>query len=324
MNSLPGALLSFTGIFLIFVSLYTTNPQAPINQSSELYTGGEILFFRKQRQSSGELFLMDANGSNTRQIGQSGSRADHYPNWSPDGEWITFESYRAGGWRVWIMKADGTQARKLLKGRHGISTYEFDPSFSADGEQVIFTSNGDIFSVNLDGTNLKNLTKTPNTYEYSPYQSPDGSKLLYVSKGEIYVMNLQTKRKVNISNSENTIEYAPFWSPDGEQILYYSDRSGSFELYLMNVDGSESRFLLDRAEMKEHNFQKTAFVDAWDNNWGATEQYKASFSPDGSKIVFSRNVGGNREIFIAGVDGKGISRITRNNAHDGFPMWRPK
>ncbi len=285
---------------------------------------GQILFFRSLRQGSGDLYLMDELGENVRKIGQSGSRPDHYPNWSPDGQYITFESYRRGGWRIWIMKADGSEARKILDGRRGTSSYEFDPSFSSDGKRIFFASNGDIFSVKKDGSDLQQITKTPNVFEYCPYQSPDGQKMLFVSRGQIHVMNMDGSNRINLTKNEEIIDYAPVWSPDGQKILYYSTISGSFELHIMNADGSNKQFLLNKEEMKKQGFSKTAFVDAWDNNWGATEQYKASFSPNGQKIAFSRNVSGNREIFITNINGSGIKRLTNNKFHDGFPIWRPK
>lgn len=284
---------------------------------------GTLAFFRAKELGQGDLYVMDEQGGNVKRIGRSGSRPDHYPNWSPDGQYLTFSSYRKGGWRIWIMKADGTEARRILNGRLGISTYEFDPSFSTDGARIFFASNGDLYSVKRDGTGLQQITKTPDIFEYSPYQSPDGKKLLFVSRGQIYVMNLATGEKSNLTQNEDIIEYAPVWAPDGKQILYYSNLSGSFDLYLMNADGSDKKFVLDEKEMKEMAFTKAAFVDAWDNDWGAIKQYKASFSADGQKIAFSRDLNGNREIFVVNRDGTGVQQLTNNQFHDGFPMWKP-
>jgi|GEM_PF-4360066 len=284
---------------------------------------GTLAFFSAKELGQGNLYIMDEEGGNVKRIGRSGSRPDHYPNWSPDGQYLTFSSYRKSGWRIWIMKADGTEARRILNGRLGISTYEFDPSFSADGSRIFFASNGDLYSVKRDGTGFHQITNTPNIFEYSPYQSPDSNKLLFVSRGQIYVMTLATGEKNNLTQNKDIIEYAPIWAPDGKQILYYSNLSGSFELYLMDADGSDKKFVLNEKEMKEMGFTQVAFVDAWDNDWGAIKQYKASFSADGQKIAFSRDLNGSREIFVVNRDGTGIQQLTNNQFHDGFPMWKP-
>ncbi len=295
----------------------------PGEQQQVPVANGQVLFYRSARQGSGNLFLMNTKGKGITQLGYSGSRPDHYPNWSPNGELITFESYRKGGWRVWIMNSDGTEARRVLQGRTGIRSYEFDPSFSSDGQKVYFASDGDIYTVAIDGSALENITNTPNEFEYSPYESPGGAKLVFVSEGQIFIMDLATKTRKKLSQGSATIDYAPTWSPDGRRILFYSDESGSFELYTMTSDGQDRSFLLNKTEMDKLDFRKQSFVDAWDNNWGATDQYKASFSPDGQYIAFSREVGGVRKIFISQSDGHNIRQITFGNSHDGFPVWRP-
>lgn len=311
------------GAFTFHCKTNQEEEKAGVKEITATMEDGAILFYRSTRQGKGDLYIMNEKGKNVRRIGQSGSRPDHYPNWSPDGQYIAFESYRKGGWRIWIMKADGSEAKRVLNSRSGISTYEFDPSFSSNGERIFFASNGDLFSAKRNGTDLQQITHTPNKFEYSPYQSPDGKKLVYVSRGQIHMMNMDGTNRLNLTNNEHVVDYAPIWSPDGKQILYYSDISGSFELHLMNADGSNKRFLLDKEEMKKQGFTKTAFIDAWDNDWGAYEQFKASFSSDGQKIAFSRDVDGNREIFTVHIDGTGITRLTNNRAHDGFPIWKP-
>ncbi|MWR20535.1 hypothetical protein GN074_08385, partial [Helicobacter pylori] len=57
------------------------------------------------------------------------------PSWSPDGNWITFQSNRDGRFQVYIMKADGTAITQLTKG----DASAWMPNWSADG-YVYFAS----------------------------------------------------------------------------------------------------------------------------------------------------------------------------------------
>lgn len=286
-----------------------------------------ILFYRSQPNGgSGHLFVMNPDGTDVVQLGRSGSRPDHYPSWSPDGSSIVFESYRQGGWRIWIMDADGTNAHRVMTGRSGTGTYEFDPSFSSDGRRILFVSGRDIFSVGIDGRNLEQLTRTPDVFEFGPRESPDGQRLLFVARGDdgtdIVVANRDGSDRRNISNHRSR-SYAPVWSPDRSQIAFYSDRTGSFEPFLMNADGSQQRPLLSPEQIARAGFGDVEFIDPWDNDWGATTQYTSSFSCDGSKILFSREIDRNRELFIARTDGSGLTRLTTNRLLDGFPAWGP-
>ena len=94
-----------------------------------------------------------------------------------------------------------------------------------------------------------------------------------------------------------------------------------YELFLMDLEGGGIKPLMNKDQTEKAGFQKAAFIHAFDNDWGAMTQYKASFSCDGSKIAFSRDVDGNREIFVVNSDGSNLKRLTNNKLHDGFPMW---
>jgi hypothetical protein len=54
----------------------------------------------------------------------------------------------------------------------------------------------------------------------------------------------------------------------------------------MTKEGKNVHLIFNPAHLKSAGFQKTALVDPLDNNWGATEQYRGHYSPDGRWIVF--------------------------------------
>lgn len=93
----------------------------------------------------------------------------------------------------------------------------------------------------------------------------------------------------------------------GNRVAFSSNRDGNDEIYVMASDGSgQTRLTTDPAS------------DVW-----------PSYSPDGSKIVFSSNRNGNAnpegdyELFVMNSDGTGLVQLTSNTEDDLFPAWSP-
>jgi len=93
----------------------------------------------------------------------------------------------------------------------------------------------------------------------------------------------------------------PRWSKDRKRILYQSDRSGKWQLFVMNADGSEPKALTTG--------------DANDNfpDW----------SPDNEHVAFVSDREGNEEIYVMAMDGSGLVNLSSNPARDIHPYWAP-
>ncbi len=306
-------------LLLLILSLFSGGC---ISQPVPDHTGNELVFFQSNKEGSkGNIFLMNTDGRGQQQIGTSGVRPDYYPNWSKDGRKITFESYRRGGWRIWITDPDGSNARRLDNiGRD----YEFDPTFDATGTQVIYSRSGDLYTVNVKSGKTERFTNTPDLYESQPDVSI-GNEVIYVAGNEegaqIVQKNLHSGKQKNLTTKQYT-ELAPIWSPDASEILFYSDREGGFELFIMNADGSNIRRVISNETLKKYGIHRGKFLKL-DEGWNHCLQYRATFSPDGQWIAFSADTDDSREIFITSKDGKSLRQITRNKLHDGFPAFRP-
>lgn len=93
----------------------------------------------------------------------------------------------------------------------------------------------------------------------------------------------------------------PRLSPDVSRIVFASRRSGNYDLWLMNVDGSGLRQLTSDPA--------TDSAPTW--------------SPDGTRLAFASGRGGNTDVYVMNADGSGVTQLTTNADYDGEPAWSP-
>ncbi|MGC8826705.1 MAG: hypothetical protein ACP5TV_06855 [Anaerolineae bacterium] len=195
---------------------------------------------------------------------------------------------------------------------------EFHPRWSPDGKKIIFTrlikpGIHDIFVMNADGSEVMNLTNTPDIHEAYPDFSPDGRQIVFTSGGGgrphgIYIMDADG---TNVRLLMAGPLHFPRWSPDGKYIAFDGEPAGcKFEIYIMKADGTEMR------QVTEHPK-------------GCGGDNKAPvWSPDGKQLAYystDRFGAGGFDIFVINVDGTGERALTHGvtdlNAGGRDPDW---
>ena len=198
----------------------------------------------------GEIYVMNADGSNPINLTQSPERADGVSSWSPDGRQIAFTSATLfnenilANSDIFVMDANGGNPRNLSN--H--DAQDQTPDWSPDGNRIAFSSNRDgnweIHVMDTDGANPINLTNHP-ARDGRPDWSPDGNRIAFTSDRdgniEIYVMNADGTNPINLTNHPAEDDNSS-WSPDGTRIAFDSDRDrdgdNNWEIYVMNADGT--------------------------------------------------------------------------------------
>jgi len=117
---------------------------------------GSMIAFASSRSGSRQLFVMNADGSNIRQVTNlenMGGRS----TWSPDGTKLAFYAGKEGDHNIYVINLDGTNLVQLTSGGDNLG-----PSWSPDGNWITFTSfrdgNNEVYVMHPDGTGVKNLT----------------------------------------------------------------------------------------------------------------------------------------------------------------------
>ncbi len=283
---------------------------------------------------------------NLRQLTFGGENAEAY--FSSDGRKLIFQSTRDGREcdQIYTMNIDGSDVRLVSTG-DGRTTCSYffpkdkrilyssthlggkqcppRPDFSQGYVWAVYDSY-DIFTAKPDGSDVKQLTKTPG-YDAETTISRDG-KLVFTAKRDgdldIYTMDANGK---NVKRLTNEVGYdgGPFWSYDGKQIVYRA--------YHPQTATEKADYLA----LLKQNLIRPTVLDIWvmnadgSNKRQVTHLDKASFAPyffpDGKRIIFSSNVadpkGRDFDLYAIKSDGTGMERITYNDTFDGFPMFSP-
>ncbi|MBX3063402.1 MAG: PD40 domain-containing protein [Anaerolineae bacterium] len=216
---------------------------------------------------------------------------------------------------LYLANIDGT-GEKLIYSDPGADAAV--PVWSPDGKRIAFRrdpkespeiANADIFTINVDGSNLQQLT-TLNADISSPTWSPDGLYLAFragVGSGnrEIMVLKLDdlTKPAVNLTGNAAQ-DLTPIWSADGKYIYFSTQRpAATYSIFRMNADGSGV----------------TQIINNGFNN------YQPDLSSNGSSLAYSSSISrdNGRGIFVATSTGKSVQLLFKDGKINQAPVFSP-
>ena len=177
------------------------------------------------------------------------------PSWSPDGTSIAYTLANAAD--IAIAKADGSGSMLPIRD----ATRDEAPAWSPDGSRIAFFREAAggfvLYAMHPDGSGLQQLgtVRAPDPSQGPldpPVWSPNGSHLAFGSsvvagwarysyyyKRDVYIVNADGANERRLTDSGSLYAgQTPSWSPDGRRLAFLSARSGGWQLYDMNTDGS--------------------------------------------------------------------------------------
>ncbi|MFB3784905.1 MAG: TolB family protein [bacterium] len=210
----------------------------------------------------------------------------------------------------------------------------------------IRTGNPDIFLVNPETGDARNLTRHPADDRY-PAWAPDGRRFTFTSDRDgafnIYAADSEGGRLFQLTHEKSpTVCFYPTWAANGT-IAFGRDTGGKVEIRLMKEDGSEPRFVGPGTDpCLSPDGRRIAFtrkagqgfcvfvmdadggnvrpISTRENELGAVVP---TFSPDGTRILYSDQVGGALEIFVCDAQEGNPRQLTFLGKLSTSAAWSP-
>jgi TolB protein len=246
-----------------------TAPGTGDNRATYLPDGTALLFAsRSRRTGRSQIWTMDPDGGDPRQLYESAANDYGRVAPSPDGRRLSFSSDRSGQNVVYVLDA----RRATITPISDPMAWSFGPSWSSRDRIAYFSREGgnrlNIWTVPPDGSDRQQVTNRPGESR-QPWWSPDGTTLAFSADNgtERFQVRLAAangadgRALTRIGNRQQ-----PFWSPDGLRLAASAELGSiGFQILLIDADGAR----LQRIQQQEG------------------DNVHPAWSPDGRSIVFT-------------------------------------
>ena len=178
---------------------------------------------------------------------------------------------------------------------------------SGENGLVVYENGGYIYKLNLNSNEnqriqvninydnpyimpyFKNVKENITSFDISP----SGKRAVFETRGDIFTVPAKEGITYNLTDTQGVREIFPAWSPDGQFLTYYSDKTGEYEIYLM--DRSKDNAVT----------QLTEGSKIW--------RYPLVWSPDSSKVLFSDR---NQDLQILDIKTNNITYVDKGRRFD--------
>ena len=322
--------------------------------------GRSLVYSRQTDLGNSDIYLQRVGGQSVTELTADSVDPDIQPRFSPDGDSIAFQSSREGG-GIFVMGATGESVRRLTR-------FGFNPAWSPDGREIVFATesvetdprdrlgDSELWIVELEVGEPRLAFEGDAVH---PDWSPNGFRIAYwaIAGGQrdIWTMTSAGEEAVQVTR-DDAVDWNPVWAPDGKFLYFSSDRSGSMNLWRVQIDeetgrtraepepvttgasgdgmhitlssdGSRIAYGLQnrRANIMRVDFDPstgTVLGDPIPVTEGSVPVGSVEPSPDGTSLVFNR-VGVQEDIFVSNADGTGVRGLTNDGYFDRYPRWSP-
>ena len=213
---------------------------------------------------------------------------------------------------LWVINADGTGRRQITSAKSGV---DFDPAWMGDKRSVVFRTSRGHYAPDVQGTGTEGIwvvdTATLKERQlYPPNDSTFGGLFPDPGPGDLVALSTldaeehelivlvdgrsgRIVRRLDVGRSGECSE----WSPDGRKIAYCHLQGSTFDVWVMNEDGSHQTRLTD----------------------DPGHDYPGQWSADGGQLTYS-SMG---EIWVMNADGTNKRQVTSSAGVQAPEAWLP-
>lgn len=217
---------------------------------------GKQIAFTSDRAGGDNIWVMDVDGENARQITKETFRLMNNPTWSPDGTYIAakkhFTTSRSlGTGEIWLYHTNGGSGVQLVEKPSETHQKELgEPIFAPDGKSIYYTQN----------------TTPGGTFIYAQNSH---TELFQIKEYDLETGEISTAA----GGYGGAVRGAP--SPDGKSLAFVKRVNARSKLFLKDLESGEERMIFDDLDQ---DMQET---------WGVQGMYpNMDWSPDGESIYF--------------------------------------
>jgi Tol biopolymer transport system component len=253
-----------------------------------------------------DVWVVNWDGSNLRNLTEDSAANDSHPDWSPDGQQVVFDSDRLGDSQLYVMNADGS-APRALTGNPGRNA---EPKWSPDGKWIAYHCT----EASETGIETRICVISPDgqpagepiagtTPAWSPGGLEDGTGLAFLcfqeGHSDICTARPDGSELANLTNSPAD-EHSLAWSPDGNWLAFVSNRGEDVDIYKVCVTCPGETVALRLTDEP-----RAAGWPAW--------------SPDGGQVAYV-DMGG-QDLLVVNADRSDATYLA--SGVFGPPIWRP-
>lgn len=314
---------------------------------------GTRIAFTSDRGGGDNIWVMNVDGSDKRQVTKEDFRLLNQPNWSPDGRFIAAKKHftterSAGTGEIWMYHVSGGGGVQVVERANERLQKELgEPVFAPDGSAIYYTrnttpgntfeyaqdSNAGIFAIERHDLATGEVTTAVSGYggAVRPAPSPDGKELAFVrrdkDRSQLWVKDLASGRErmiygaLDLDVQETWAVTGVYpnidWLPDSSGIVFWAGG----KLNRVKRDGSGHAVIpFAINDTRAVASAPHPVIDVAPDTFTTTMPRFATLSPDGSRVVFE-SLG---RLHVKSAKGKDLPRPLTGDAADvleAFPAF---
>lgn len=246
--------------------------------------GNHIAFQSNATDDNYDIWLVHPDGSGLERV-TTNSSIDIEPTWSADSGSLFFISTRSGRKELWKHTLVNSMESRVINR----SIPEYSMSHQAD-KIVVPVKREDttgMILISLSTNEELQWLRSGSNGAYDATWSPNDTDIAYFIKGNLWIITLvnQSRRQITTGFTADSVTGSPAWSASG-WIAFVSEN----KLYKVRADGNElSCVYTDPTGIVKH----------------------PSWSPDSSKIVFSRILPDSYDLWLINANGTSLTQVTQ-------------